>query len=267
MPRARRLDAPGAYHHIVARGVERRTIFLDDADLFAFVGRLERLVLELGFVCSGWSLIANHFHLLLRRMGTPLAKLMARLNGPFAQGFNRRYGRVGHLFQGRFASRMVNDDTDLAGVAKYVLFNPVRHGIVPAERLSAYRWCAYGAVIGARPAHAFEDVDDLVRILGGDLHAVRALLRRDLRALAPEPSQLERLAALIRDTCRRERMPRESLGGRGAAPTRAREQLSVVATKELGIRASDLARSLGVSEAAIHRALARATDSQRKKGV
>lgn len=267
MPRPRRLDAPGAHHHVAARGVEKRAIFLDESDRHAFVIRLERLLLELGFACLAWALIPNHFHLLVRRDGAPLAKLMARLSGPFAQNFNRRHGRVGHLFQGRFVSRLIVDDADLASVAKYVLFNPVRHRVVSPRLLSAFPWCAYGAVAGARRPLAFERIEDVCGLFGDDGSTARALLQRELASLAPEPPVSERLEALIHGACSRASLPLSALGTRSAAATRLREEVSVSAVTQLGVKACVVARMLGVSEASIHRALARSAASQRKNGV
>jgi REP element-mobilizing transposase RayT len=101
-------------HHVIVRGVEKRTIFLDDSDCEDFLRRLDRLVGELGFECYAWSLIPNHAHLVLRRGRKPLALLMARLETGYARRFNRRYARVGHLFQDRYRSRLVEDESALA---------------------------------------------------------------------------------------------------------------------------------------------------------
>jgi REP element-mobilizing transposase RayT len=244
-------------HHVAARGVNREAIFLDDDDRHDLVRRLSRLVTELEFTCFAWALIPNHFHLLVRRDGAPLAKLMARLNGPFAQAFNRKRARVGHLFQDRFVSRVVSDDADLVGVIKYVLFNPVRHRVVPASRLSLYPWCAYGAVAGTRPALPFESVHALALALGGDLETARAYLRRELREWAPEQALEARFDAIVQVECDRAGIPRERLAGRGSLASSARERVAQRAIQELGIRASRVAAELGVSEATIHRALTR----------
>ncbi|HEY8122498.1 MAG TPA: transposase [Myxococcota bacterium] len=257
MPRRKRLDAPGLIHHVAARGVNRAAIFWDDADRSEFVRRLARLVTELEFTCFAWALIPNHFHLLVRREGPPLAKLMARLNGPFAQGCNRKHGRVGHLFQDRFVSRVVRDDSDLAALIKYVLFNPVRHRIVPPPRLAWYPWCAYGAIIGNRPPHAFEGVHAVAQALGGSLEAAQAYLRRELRSLRPEPPIEVRFDAIVRLEAERAGIDRENLGGRGALASRARERVAARAIHELGIPASRVAVELGVSQATVHRALKR----------
>lgn len=257
MPRRKRQDAPGLVHHVAARGVNRETIFWDDEDRWEFVRRLARLVTELEFTCFAWALIPNHFHLLVRRDGPPLAKLMARLNGPFAQGFNRKRGRVGHLFQDRFVSRVVRDDTDLVALIKYVLFNPVRHRIVPPSRLALYPWCAYGAIAGSRPAHAFEHVHAVAQALGGSLEDAQTYLRRELRAYQQAPSIELRFDAIARFEAQRAGIARESLGGRGALASSARDRVASRAVRELGMPASRVAAELGVADATVHRALRR----------
>jgi REP element-mobilizing transposase RayT len=244
-------------HHVAARGVNREAIFLDDDDRHELVRRLSRLVMELEFTCFAWALIPNHFHLLVRRDGAPLAKLMARLNGPFAQGFNRKRGRVGHLFQDRFVSRAVRDDADLVGLIKYVLLNPVRHRVVPPWRLSLYPWCAYGALVGTRPALPFESVRAVAQALGGDLETARAYLRRELRAWVPEQAPEARFDTIVQVECDRAGIAPESLGGRGSVASRARDRVAQRAIGELGLGASRVAAELGVSEATIHRGLTR----------
>ena len=115
------MDAPGAVHHVMIRGVEKRTIFADDSDREDFVARLERLILDLGFTCAAWALIPNHVHLVLRTGQFPLATLMSRLNTHHAQRFNRRNDRVGHLFQGRYRAELIEDECGLARATAYVL--------------------------------------------------------------------------------------------------------------------------------------------------
>jgi REP element-mobilizing transposase RayT len=81
MPRKARIDAPGAVHHIIVRGIERRIIFRSDVDRMGFIDRLENLIAETGTQCLAWALIPNHIHLLLRSSGVPLASVMQPLLG------------------------------------------------------------------------------------------------------------------------------------------------------------------------------------------
>jgi REP element-mobilizing transposase RayT len=101
MLRKARIDAPGALHHIICRGIERRKIFYDDADRDNFLGRLEEVLIDSSTPCYGWALIPNHVHLLLRTGRVPISTVMRRLLTGYAVSFNRRHRRCGHLFQRR----------------------------------------------------------------------------------------------------------------------------------------------------------------------
>jgi putative transposase len=102
MPRKARIDAPGALHHIIIRGIERKAIFKDRTDRSNFLNRLDRIVSETDTGCYAWVLMANHVHLLLKTGLAPIATVMRRLLTGYAVSFNRR--RYGHLFQNRYKS-------------------------------------------------------------------------------------------------------------------------------------------------------------------
>ena len=166
MPRGPRVDAPGAVHHVMIRGIERRRIFHDTEDYEDFLTRLDRLVPELGFLIFTWVLMPNHAHFALQTGPVPLPRLMARLGTGYAVMFNRRHQRVGHLLQNRYRSRLVEDDRDLLGLVRYIHGNPLRAGLVPsAEALASYPWCGYGALTGERPARPFEAPTATLRLL------------------------------------------------------------------------------------------------------
>jgi REP-associated tyrosine transposase len=98
MPKKARIDAPGALHHIIARGIERGKIFRDDQDRESFITRLGELVVETRTRCLAWALLPNHFHLLVKTGNVPIASVMRRLLTSYAIGHNRRHHRSGHLF-------------------------------------------------------------------------------------------------------------------------------------------------------------------------
>jgi REP element-mobilizing transposase RayT len=104
MPRQARIDAPGALHHIIARGIEGTAIFRDSRDRDSFIERLGALITESSTVCYAWALLTNHVHLLLKTGLTPIATLMRRLLTGHAVQFNLRHNRQGHLFQNRYKS-------------------------------------------------------------------------------------------------------------------------------------------------------------------
>jgi REP element-mobilizing transposase RayT len=153
MPRPPRFDAPGAFHHVTARGVERREIFLDDDDRAAYVDRFERLACDLGFRCDALTLLGNHVHAVIQTRETPLATLMHRLNFFHAQRFNRANTRVGHLFESRYKARRVDDEADLVRVVAYAIGNPLRHQVVESlDALYEDPWNLLSVLSGRRRA-------------------------------------------------------------------------------------------------------------------
>ncbi|MEA3544959.1 MAG: transposase [Thermodesulfobacteriota bacterium] len=131
MPRQPRIDAPGILHHIICRGIERRPLFTEDDDREDFVTRLTTILTETSTLCYAWTLIPNHFHLLLRTGTTPISTVMQRLLTGYAVTFNRRHKRSGHLFQNRYKSIICQDDLYLLELIRYIHLNPLRAGLVP----------------------------------------------------------------------------------------------------------------------------------------
>ena len=149
MPRQPRLDAPGVLQHVMARGIERRKIFRDDKDRKAFLDRLAIILEETQTQCYAWSLIPNHFHILLRTGPTPLSKVMRRLMTGYAVTFNIRHRRSGHLFQNRYKSIVCEEDAYLLELIRYIHLNPLRAGQVKSlEELDKYPWTGHSAILG-----------------------------------------------------------------------------------------------------------------------
>ncbi len=117
MPRQARIDTPGAIHHIMVRGIERKTIFKDDKDRDDFLTRLEKILTETSTACYAWGLIPNHAHLLLRSGSAPLPHVMRRLLTGYAVRFNHRHRRHGKLFQNRYKSILCQEDPYLLELA------------------------------------------------------------------------------------------------------------------------------------------------------
>ena len=152
MPRGPRLDAPGALHHVMVRGIEGRSIFADDVDRQDWVDRLATIGLETGLAVLAWALLPNHFHLLVRTGERPLATIMRRLLTGYAGGFNRRHKRAGHLFQNRYKSILVEEEPYLLELVRYVHLNPLRAKIVSTlDRLDGYPWTGHSALLGCAP--------------------------------------------------------------------------------------------------------------------
>ncbi|EFK09568.1 bacterial DnaA protein helix-turn-helix domain protein [delta proteobacterium NaphS2] len=149
MPRQPRLDAPGLLQHVMARGIERRKIFLDDKDRKSFLERCAGILEETQTQCYAWALIPNHFHLLLRTGPTPLSKVMRKLMTGYAVTFNKRHKRSGHLFQNRYKSVICEEDPYLLELIRYIHLNPLRAKLVQSfDELDRYPWTGHSAILG-----------------------------------------------------------------------------------------------------------------------
>jgi len=152
MPRQARLDAPETLHHVMVRGLERRVIFTDDTDRADFLGRLAALAGAGAFTVYAWALLPNHAHLLVRTRARPLARCMRNLLTGYAGAFNRRHKRVGHLFQNRYKSIVVEEEPYLLELVRYLHLNPLRLRVVPDLRtLDRYPWTGHSALLGTVP--------------------------------------------------------------------------------------------------------------------
>ena len=124
MPRKARIDAPGALHHVIARGIEKRDIFRDDYDRNNFLERLGKVIDESETLCFALALLPNHVHLLFKTGLTPIATVMRRLLTGYAVSFNRRHRRHGHLFQNRYKSILCQEEVYLKELVRYIHLNP-----------------------------------------------------------------------------------------------------------------------------------------------
>lgn len=166
MPRNARIDAPGALHHIICRGIERGKIFKDDIDRNNFVDRLGNILSKTKTPCFAWALIPNHFHLLLRTANVPITTIMRRLLTGYAVSFNRRHRRSGHLFQNRFKSILCQDDLYLMELVRYIHLNPLRSKLVSnLSELSRYPYSGHSALMGSKK-NSWQDVDYVLSFFG-----------------------------------------------------------------------------------------------------
>ena len=139
MTRPLRLEYAGALYHLTARGNAQAAIYLEDSDRHLFLELLGKEVKQQRWVCYAYCLMDNHYHLLIETPEANLVSGMRRLNGVYTQAFNRRHQRVGHVFQGRYKSILVDKDSYLQELCRYIVLNPVRlswHSVKPvtAER-------------------------------------------------------------------------------------------------------------------------------------
>ena len=172
MPRQPRLDAPGALHHVMGRGIERTTIFRTDQDREDFLSRLADFCLDGNLHVYAWSLLSNHFHLLLRTGRQPISRSMRKLLTGYVVNFNLRHKRHGHLFQNRYKSIICEDDPYLLELTRYIHLNPLRAGLVGDVRgLSKYRWTGHSVILG-RVKRDWQDIDTVLGYFGKGRKAV-----------------------------------------------------------------------------------------------
>ncbi|MBW1726801.1 MAG: transposase [Deltaproteobacteria bacterium] len=177
MPRKARIDAAGALHHIICRGIERKEIFKDDIDRNNFVDRLGSILAETKTPCFAWALIPNHFHLLLRTANVPIATIMRRLLTGYAVSFNRRHRRHGHLFQNRYKSILCQEDLYLMELVRYIHLNPLRAKLVSnLAELDQYPYGGHSTLMGSKK-NPWQDVDYVLSFFGKRLSTCRKKYR------------------------------------------------------------------------------------------
>jgi putative transposase len=173
MPRKARIDSPGAIHHIICRGIERREIFRDDADRDSFVERLGKVILETQTPCYGWSLIPNHFHLLLKTGNVPITTVMRKLLTGYAVTFNRRHRRIGHLFQNRYKSILCQEDPYLLELVRYIHLNPLRAKLFSSmNQLDRYKYCGHSILVG-KIKNDWQDANYVLKLFGKRVSSAR----------------------------------------------------------------------------------------------
>ena len=157
MARPLRIEYPGAIYHITSRGNARERIFLEDADRLIFLEVLGSVVKKYNWLCHAYCLMDNHYHALIETPDPNLSLGMRQLNGVYTQSFNRRHSRVGHVFQGRYKSILVQKDEHLLELCRYIVLNPVRAGMVNQPK--EWVWSSYKATGYAGKVSVFLTVD------------------------------------------------------------------------------------------------------------
>jgi len=146
LARPLRIEFEGALYHVMARGNAQGDIFLDDADRHAFIENLGRVCQRFDWRVWAWCQMSNHYHLLIETLRPTLSQGMREVNGVYTQGFNRRHGRVGHVLQGRYKAVLVQKETYMLELSRYVVLNPVQAGMV--ETAGDWPWSSYRGVMG-----------------------------------------------------------------------------------------------------------------------
>ncbi|MCU1347736.1 MAG: hypothetical protein JWO56_766 [Acidobacteria bacterium] len=175
MARPLRLEFPDALYHVTSRGNEQRPIVKSDRDRKAFLGFLEKAAVRFRWSVTAYVLMTNHFHLVVQTPEANLSRGMHWLNGSYAAWFNRVHERSGHLYQGRFGAQLIEKETHLMEVLRYVALNPLRANMV--QRLEKYRWSSYRATAGFDPAPKWLDVGSALAMFHAEREPAQAYYR------------------------------------------------------------------------------------------
>ena len=139
MARTARQKSNTGYYHIILRGINRQDIFYDDEDRQRFLDTIKRFQAEVDVQITAYCLMSNHVHILLYTKDE-LSVYIKKISSSYVFWFNRKYERVGHLFQDRYKSEVIDSDSYLMTAMRYILHNPQKAGICPVD---AYRWSSY----------------------------------------------------------------------------------------------------------------------------
>jgi REP element-mobilizing transposase RayT len=169
MTRPLRLEFPGALYHVTSRGDRQEAIFADDVDRMEWLCVLALICTRYNFIVYGFCQMANHYHLIIETAEGNLGQGMRQLNGLYSQYFNRRHKVVGHLFQGRYKAIVVQRESYLLELARYVVLNPLRAGMV--ESLDEWPWSSYACTMGQAPCPSWLNTTSILRHFGAEPHA------------------------------------------------------------------------------------------------
>lgn len=195
MARPLRLEFPGALYHLTARGNAQQPIFLDDTDRQQFLRLLGREIQQQHWRCYVYCVMGNHYHLVIETPEANLSRGLRRLHGTYTQWFNRRHRRIGHLLQGRFKSLLVEKESYLLELCRYVVLNPVRAGMVPDA--SAWGWSSYRATAGVQTAPDWLDVPAVLSLFDRSVTTARLAYRQFVVEGMSAPSPWARVTSQI----------------------------------------------------------------------
>jgi len=151
---------------VTTRSVDRRSIFRRKRECVLLLDLLADVVVRFEWECVGFCVMTNHYHALMRTPAANIAAGLCRLNGLFAQIYNRRRGRTGHVFERRYHAALVRRQAHLLESCRYIALNPVRAGM--CERPEDYEWSSFAAAIGRKPCPPFLAIDSLIGLFGTD---------------------------------------------------------------------------------------------------
>jgi REP element-mobilizing transposase RayT len=244
MSRPLRLEFAGALYHVTARGNAREDIFRDDEDRTAFLELLGREITQQRWRLYAYCLMGNHYHLLIETPEPNLTRGMRRLNQVYTQRFNRRHRRVGHVLQGRYKAILVDKDSYLKELIRYVVLNPVRAKMVRLPE--RWAWSSYRATAGLGALPAWLEVAEVLGHFGGSGAAYRRFVAQGVGL----PSVWEGLRGQmwLGDEKFRDKMQRRLRVKRGADISRAQREPARPTPDEL---LAGVAKAFGLPRSAV----------------
>jgi REP element-mobilizing transposase RayT len=171
MARPLRIEYPGALYHVTSRGSGGEEVFLNEEDRMDFLTVIGEVARRMGWKCHAFCLMDNHYHLVIETENANLSKGMRQINGMYTQRFNKRHGKSGHVFQGRYKAVLVERDAYLLELCRYVVLNPIR--LKAARKPWTWRWSSYAATAGIAPKPAWLDVQWLLSRFNKDASRAR----------------------------------------------------------------------------------------------
>lgn len=176
MVRQLRIEYPGAFYHVISRGIRKENIFIEDNDYKQFTKTLKKACIKYKLKCYAYCLMPNHYHLLVETPEANLSFSMRYLNSTYALFFNNQHERRGHVFQGRYKSMIVEKETYFRTLCFYIIRNPVRAGIVvnPKE----YRWSSYHSTLHPAINSSFINSREILSHFHSDLKKAKGIFVR-----------------------------------------------------------------------------------------
>jgi REP-associated tyrosine transposase len=261
------IEYDGALYHVTSRGNERKPIFRDDTDRKLFLKILSQVIDRFNWICHAYCLMNNHYHLVIETPDGNLSKGMRQLNGIYTQAFNRRHHRVGHLFQGRFKAILVQRESYLLELCRYIVLNPVR--IKGDVRIDAWKWSSYRATAGLVSVPEFLTTDWVLGQFGKNRPKAHKRYREFVReGLASRPWEALKGQIYLGSeqfiekhspqNIELKEIPRAQLKARPSLErifAKSGERAIVQAYKEHGYRLRTIAAHLGIHYATVSRKL------------
>ncbi len=171
--RQARLQSPNALHHVFTRGNNKQNIFRETSDRTYFLNLLSFVISKHSWLCHSYCLMGNHYHLLLETPHGGLSEGMHAINGAYTTTFNKKYGNIGHVLQGRYHSPLIVQENHFMELLRYMALNPVKDGFVSHPK--DWQWSSYKALAGIEPSPHYLTYDRVLGMFAEEISLARNL--------------------------------------------------------------------------------------------